>query len=172
MRKPAIVTIALAAALALGGCAVEHGAAAVVDGEPIAVSTVDRTTRELSQIFTVDARGVVTLLIVTPSYLAEASALGVATSHDEARAYVADVAEGAQVDIDPAELSDASLDILRLALSEQRMAQRPDAPEVFERIRDEVTALDIQVSPRFGEFSLEGLAVVPVTPEWVLSATP
>lgn len=170
MRKSAII-IALVAALALGGCAAERGAAAVVDGTPIPVSTVDRATRELNQIFVVDPRGVVTLLVVAPSYLAEARDLGVATSHDEARAYFAQVAEGAGVDLDPAELSDASLEILGLALSEQRMAQLPEAPAAFERIQAAIANLDVEVSPRFGEFSLETLAVVPTTPDWILPAT-
>lgn len=170
MRKPAIA-IALVAALALGGCAADHGAAAVVDGKPIAASTVDRAASELNQIFMVDARGVVTLLIVTPSYLDAARELGVATSHDEAREYVAQVAADSGVDVDPEGLSDASLDILSLALSEQRMAQLPEAAEVFAEIRAEISELDVEVNPRFGEFSFDNLAVIPTTPEWIHPAS-
>lgn len=170
MRKPAI-TIALVAALALGGCTAEHGAAAVVDGTPIPVSTVDRATRELNQVFMVDPRGIVTLLVVAPSYFAEARALGVAVSHDEARDYVAQVASDSGADVDPGEMSEAALDILSLALSEQRMAQLPEGPAAFARIHAEIAELDIEVSPRFGEFSPESLAVVPTTPDWILPAT-
>lgn len=168
MRKPAIVATALAAALALGGCTAQPGSAAIVDGERIATTTVDRATRELNQLFTVDTRGVLSMLIVAPIYLDEASDLGLGKSQDEARAYLTDVAVANELDLDAADVSDATLDILRFDMAVRDMNQLVDPAPVVDRINGRLAELDVDVNPRFGEFT--GQVVAPTTPEWIVTA--
>ncbi len=171
MRTTAIAAVALAAALALGGCSGQAGAAAVVDGEPIAATTVDRTTRELNQLFQVDARAVLTMLIVSPAYLAEARANGVAKSRDQALGYLTEVIAadpGSTVDV--GSFSDATLDIVAFDMAVRELSQLPEAPEIGVRVNEQIAALDVDVNPRFGQFSAEASSILPATPEWIVSA--
>ena len=168
MRKPAIVATALAAALALGGCTAQSGAAAIVDGQPIATTTLDRTTRELNQLFAIDSRGVLSLFIVAPISLDEARGLGIGKSHDEARAFLAGHAAANEVDLDVDAISPATLDIVASDSALAQMGQLVDAGPVIARINERLAALDVDVNPRFGEFN--GSTVAPTTPEWIVSA--
>lgn len=168
MRKSAIVAIVLAAALTLGGCTSHPGAAAVVDGRTISTSTVDRATRELNELFTVDPRGVLTMLIVAPVYLDEASGLGIGKSREEARDYLADVAQVNDLDLDLDTVSDATLDILAFDMAVQEMRLLIDTEDLGERLRSRIDALDVEVNPRFGSF--EGSVVSATTPEWIVQA--
>ena len=168
MRKLVIVATALVAALALSGCTAHTGTAADVDGEPIAVTTVDRATRELNELFTVDPRGVLSMLIVAPVYLDEAGDLGLGKSQAEARAYLADVAMANELDLDIDAVSDATLDILRFDMAVRDMNQLVDPAPVVERINGRLAELDVDVNPRFGEFT--GQVVAPSTPDWIVTA--
>lgn len=166
-----IAATALAAALALSGCSGQAGAAAVVDGEPIATTTVDRTTRELNQLFQVDSRGVLSMLIISPVYLAEASANGVAKSRDEALGYLTEVvAMDPESTVDVASFSDATLGLVAFDMAVRELSQLPDAPEISVRVNEQIAALDIDVNPRFGEFVPGASSITPTTPEWIVSA--
>lgn len=169
MRKSVIAATALVAALVLGGCTAQTGAAAVVDGAPISTVTLDRTTRELNELFTVDSRGVLTMLIISPSYLDAASANGVAKSREEARAYLEEVsASDPERDADVDSFSDATLDIVRFDMVVRELSQLPNAPEVGAQVQEHIGGLDIEVNPRFGEFSAEATAISPVSHDWLV----
>ena len=168
MRKSVIAAM-LGAALVLGGCTAQTGAAAVVDGQAISTATLDRTTRELGELFTVDARGVLTMLIISPSYLAEASANGVAKSRDEARAYLAGlVSSDLGSDTDVSSFSDATLDLVRFDMAVRALSQLPEAQEIGARVQEHLAGLDVEVNPRFGEFSAQTTAIAPVIPDWLV----
>lgn len=171
MRKSAIAAVALVAALVLGGCTAQTGSAAVVDGEPISAAKLDRTTRELNELFNVDARGVLTMLIVSPTYLAEAAANGVAKSRDEARTYLTEVIAAdpvSAVGVDVDSFSDATLDLVRFDMALRELSQLETSQEIGERVQGQIAALDVDVNPRFGEFSAEATAINPVAPEWLV----
>lgn len=168
MRKSAIA-VALVAALTLGGCTAQTGAAAVVDGSPISSATLDRTTRELNELFTVESRRVLMMLIVSPAYLDAAAANGVAKSREEARSHLAElVTNDPESDVDPASFSDATLDIVRFDMALAELSQLADAQQIGEQIQATVEGLDVEVNPRFGEFSAAENAINPVSHEWLV----
>ncbi|NLF05175.1 MAG: hypothetical protein GX593_09295 [Actinomycetales bacterium] len=168
MRK-SIAATALVAALVLGGCTAQIGAAAVVDGQAISTSTLDRTTRELNDLFSVNTRDVLSMLIIAPSYLEGAAANGVAKSREQARDYLVELKVNDPTSgLDPAGFSDATLDLVRFDLALREMSTLANAQEIGVSIQEKVTALDVQVNPRFGEFSAEQSAITAVSPEWLV----
>ena len=167
MRK-SIVAVALVAALALGGCSAQTGAAAVVDGEPIATATLDRTTRELGQFFAVDARGLLPLFVLAPLYLEEAAAVGVATSRDEALGYLEQVnASRPDNQVDVSTFSDETLDLLRAVLVMDSLAAHEQGMEISQRVTEHVGRLDVEVNPRYGQFDPATGSIAAWTPEWI-----
>lgn len=164
-----IAATALAAALVLGGCTAQTGAAAVVDGDPISTATLDRTTRELNELFTVDSRGVLTMLIISPAYLDAAAEHGVAKSRDEARSYLDEVqAADPASEVDVAAFSDATLDIVRFDMAVRELSQLPTAQEIGAQVQERIGGLDVDVNPRFGDFSAEASTISPASHEWLV----
>jgi len=111
---------------------------------------------------------VLTMLIVAPVYLDEASGLGIGKSREEARDYLADVAQVNDLDLDLDTVSDATLDILAFDMAVQEMRLLIDTEDLGERLRSRIDALDVEVNPRFGSF--EGSVVSATTPEWIVQA--
>jgi len=172
--RKSVIAVALAAALALGGCTAQTGAAAVVDGKEISTATLDRTVRELQGIFgqQVQSRQVLTMFIIAPSYLEAAAEHGVAKSREEARDYLLNLAAtqsaqgGPAVDVDS--FSEATFDILRFDMAVQELGMLANSQEIGAQLQERVAGLDIDVNPRFGEFSVEDNIVLPASHDWLV----
>jgi hypothetical protein len=175
VRKSVIAATALVAALVLGGCSSQSGAAAVVDGEQISTATLDRTTRELQELFgpQVQSRQVLTMFSIAPSYLEAAAENGVAKSREEARDYLANIAasqaasEGSAT-VDVSGFSDATFDIFRFDMAVQELGMLANSQEIGAQLQERVAGLDIDVNPRFGEFSVENNIVLPLSHDWLV----
>jgi hypothetical protein len=65
--------------------------------------------------------------------------------------------------------------VARFTLLQQGLRELPDAQEVLAGISEELTELDVDVNPRFGELDFAGGGITPVVHPWIVpdeAATP
>lgn len=162
------VALAVGAAL-LTGCAQTPGAAAVVDGRTISETTLQRATAELGTLVPsgIPTEQVLINLIAAPYLLDRATRAGAGVSDAEARQLGDQLAAQAGLAEAP-ELGEGSLTVLRATLAQQKLAQQPDAAEVFAEFEEDLAAADVELSPRYGSFDLTspGGIVAPERP-WI-----
>lgn len=167
--------VATVAVVAVGGllaaCSGQPGAAAVVDGRTITTAELATAYEELAPLFNgAGAQDVLGVLITEPFAVQVAADEGVGVNDEQALALLRDVAERALGAEEAAalEFGPGSLAIARYSLATSALQDLPDAQAVIEGYQERVLAADIEVNPRYGEFT-ENLAVTPpVAPSWVV----
>jgi len=169
-RRAARTAVALAVGAALlTGCAQAPGTAAVVDGRTITEGTLQRATSELGTLVPsgIPTQQVLINLIAAPFLLDRATDAGAGVSEAEARQLADELAAQAGLAETP-DLGEGSLTVLRATLAQQKLAQRPDAGEVFAAFAEDLAAADVDLSPRYGSFDLTapGGIVAPERP-WI-----
>lgn len=158
MKTPRLLAAAAAAvALLLSGCGTGD-TAAVVDGHHISESGVLETTAQVNAISSqpLEARAVVSQLIVTPTVLEVLGERGIVVSDAAALAAI----EGVK---DP---NPYFVEMARLQVALSKMTQE-DYDEIVARIAD----VDVSVNPRFGTFDPAAVTVQQSIPDWIASAT-
>lgn len=173
-----LAAVLVVGAVSVAGCTAQSGAAAVVEGEAIEVSTLHEATAELSP-YLQDASpaAVLLLLVAAPTFERVAQENGVGVSEQEARAVLDQLAasapDAAQGD-GPAEFGPASVSVAKLTLLQQRLQERPDGAAVLEDVSAELADLDVEVNPRYGEVDFAGgTGITPVEHAWIVpSDTP
>lgn len=156
---------------ALAACGAQPGAAAVVDGRRIPVTDLDQAMRELGPYFTnVSSTNLLAVLIQAPIVIDAAEEAGVAVSEDQALELLEGAAAAAGTDPVPT-FSPASIEIAQFSLAQQELQQLPDAADISADIGEQVVALDIEISPRYGAVGDDNV-IVPVERPWLVTETP
>ncbi|MBF0688965.1 MAG: hypothetical protein IR158_14515 [Cellulomonas sp.] len=166
-----VVAAVVAAGGLLAGCSGQPGAAAVVDGRTITTAELAATQEELAPIFAgARAQDVLGVLITEPFALEVAADEGVGVNDEEARELLRTVSVQAlgEEEGSAREFGPGSLAVARYSLATAALQDLPGAQAAADRYQERVAAADIEVNPRFGEFT-EGLVVAPpTTPSWVV----
>ena len=173
-RRAAAGGLALAA-LAVGGCTQQSGAAAVVEGETIPVAALDAATADLQPYLQdITPSAILVILVAEPTFERVAAENGVRVSDQEARTVLAGLAETGQTGSGgaPAEFSDGALAVARFTLLQQQLQQLPDADQVLEGVNDELLDLDVDVNPRYGELDFADGGLLPADHPWLVAADP
>jgi hypothetical protein len=155
------------AALAVGGCSAQSGAAAVVDGRPISIADLHAATDQLAP-FLQDATpaGVLVVLIAEPTFQRVATEHGAGVSTQQAQALLDDLA--AQGEGEAPEFSDSALAVARFTLLQQGLQQLPDGQDVIAQVSEELAELDVDVNPRFGQVDFAAGGITPVVHPWLV----
>ncbi len=165
-RATVIATGALVGALLLGGCAPRPGTAAVVDGETITTAEVDEALEDLAPVLaTASATNVVSLLIISPSFLAAADAAGFGVTEEAGRDYI--VSAGLVTEAEAAELSGGALEIVRFAVMQGSVTT-----EAHVAVLDEAAArlqeAEVELNPRFGTWDPQSLTATALDTPWIV----
>lgn len=159
VTRAALPLALLTAGVGLTGCGTDLSvSAAVVDGEVISDSQVQAVATEINAgMESVLPEPMTGQQVLYPLIIADAveevtTANGAGVSNDEAR----QVLEG---------MEDPSDDALRYIRTNLAVQSSPE--DVRAEIVEAVQALDVEVSPRYGEWDAEQLALVASTPNWI-----
>ncbi len=185
-----VAAAVVVAAAGLAGCSAQSGAAAVVDGDrTVSVADVHAATEELTP-YLQDASpaSVLLLLVAEPVFERVAAANGIGVSDQEARAVLDQLAapqepaegeDGAEEPAtpdgatQPPEFGPASLSVARLTLLQRRLGEHPDGQALLEQVTTDLSALDVDVNPRYGEIDLvEGTGIRPVVHDSLVPTAP
>lgn len=163
----------LIAALALSACAARPGTAAVVDGRTVMEKDLSAASAELTQVLgqQVDSQAVLQILIVAPTMMQVASRHGVSVSADEAQEFLSTEAAAAGQEAAEDGYSAGTVTVGRYLLLDNQLRTSPEGALVGPELQQEIGALDVQLSPRYGEWSPDQ-GPVPVQPEWILDPAP
>ncbi|MBO9569902.1 MAG: hypothetical protein J7503_13930 [Cellulomonas iranensis] len=161
----------VAAVALLAGCSGQPGAAAVVDGRTISTAELARADEELKPIFqgagTNDVLGV---LINEPFATEVAAERGVGVSDEQALDLLRSVTEqalGAEAAAD-AEFGEGALAVARYSLAVTGLRDVPDAQDAMLEYQEKISAADVEVNPRFGDYTPETGVTAPVAPSWIV----
>lgn len=168
------VTRRRAAALLIAGtlltsaCAPEVGAAAVVDGKRIEVSTVQDALADLDDVAEgLTQTDVVGMLIVAPLWTEIGADHGVGFTNQEVQNTLNAFLE--QMQIEQRDFSQGAIDVLRSDLIVNALLNGPDRDSAIEAIETRLAEADIESNPRYGEFTEQG-RVNPTTFDWLVDA--
>ena len=129
-------------------------------GERDVATAVD----ELSHFFgPVPPSEVITYLIAAPETLAVASDAGFGVSETDAAAALDGVA--AQQSVEPIEVSEPTLLVVRSLLASSGLQSDPDGADLMAEVGERIAALDVTISPRYGTW--EESAIAAPTFEWI-----
>lgn len=164
-----IAAAAVLAGLALGGCSAQPGAAAVVDGERITENELARAVEDFAAVTgqQVEAAVMLGTLVVAPSLIEVGAEHGVGASEEEAATLLDRQAEMAGLPV-PDGYGDGVLQVARMTIVQQGLSTAPDASVAAEKINERVSQIDVDVSPRYGEFDPSGQIVQEPLP-WIAS---
>ncbi len=156
-------------ALALTACSANPGAAAVVDGSRITENTLATTDTQLSPMLTADPvpTQVLQLLIAAPQFLQVASENGIAYSDQQAQEVLEATAAAQGVPV--ADYTADTLRVTRMILAQGDLSQSPDGQAILDDANARLTASEVVISPRYGEWDAETNAIAAVTPDWILA---
>lgn len=172
-RLPRVALGAMGAVLvvaALTACSGRPGAAAVVDGTRIPVSDVESATTELAPYFQgVTPAAVVSVLMLEPTVAAAAEENGVTVSDQQADDQLATLAQQNDPDASPT-FSDSSRTIVRYTMEASALSQLTNASDVNADLQARVSALDIQLNPRYGTLGADNTIGTTVHP-WLVAPT-
>ncbi|MCC2322713.1 SurA N-terminal domain-containing protein [Cellulomonas xiejunii] len=166
-----VVAAVVAAGGLLVGCSGQPGAAAVVDGRTITTAELATAQEELAPIFagarTQDVLGV---MITEPIALEVAADEGVGVNDEQARELLRTVAVQAlgEEEGSAREFGPGALAVARYSLAIAALQDLPTAQAAADEYQERVAAADIEVNPRFGEFTDDLLVAPPTTPSWVV----
>ncbi len=169
-RRMAAISLLAAGALVTSACSSEVGAAAVVNGNRIEVSTVHEALADLEDITEgLTQTDVLGLLILEPMWRSVGSERGVGFTDQEVQTMLDSVlAESGE---DPQQFSQGSIDVLRADLISSTLLNDPEQQDAVEDIQMRIEEADVDTNPRFGEFSPEQ-GLTPVTPNWLVDSPP
>jgi hypothetical protein len=164
---------AVAAVALLAGCTGQPGAAAVVDGRTISTAELATAAEQLKPIFNGGgANDVLGVLINEPFATEVAAERGVGVSDEQALDLLRSVTEqalGAEAAAD-AEFGEGALAVARYSLAVTGLRDVPDAQDAMLEYQEKITSADIEVNPRFGDYTPETGVTAPVAPSWLLPA--
>ncbi|MCM3662429.1 hypothetical protein M3148_15725 [Georgenia satyanarayanai] len=168
-----IAAATLLAALALGGCSAHPGAAAVVDGERITEAELARAVSDFAAVTgqEVDSVAMLGTLVVAPVLIEVGAEHGVGASEDEAVALLDQQAEVAGLTTPKDGYGSGVIDVARMTLINQRLAQAPEGAAAAQAITERISEAEVEVSPRYGEFDPSG-QIVPQALPWIATTTP
>jgi hypothetical protein len=159
------------AAGALSACSGQPGAAAVVDGTAISVADVQNATRELTPLYQgVTPTAVLQVLTQEKTVSAFASAHGVGVSPTQASDGLASTAAQAPGAPKQKTYSAASLAVERYLLASQALQGLPDSATILPQLQQQISALKVEVSPRFGAVGPDNAITEPSYP-WLVAPT-
>lgn len=168
-RKAAALVAALTGAAVLAGCSPTSGVAARTDDRSISQERLEQTQRDLSTIVAEPEAGpVLLMLVVAPIYIEAAAENGVGVSEDEARTVIEQNAIQAGLDPVP-EFGEGAVEVVRFTMAAQAVQGLADADEVFAGIQEQVTALDLDINPRYGELDTTQMSIVREPLPWIVS---
>lgn len=163
-----------AAGLALTACSGQPGAAAVVDGERISENEVAATVEVWQPLLQnpLTPAGMLAPMIQAPVLLDVAAEHGIAASAEEAEQYLDDLAEQGQLET-PEEYPAGALEVARMQMVvEELNSGSVDPQQISADLTERIGALDVELSPRYGDWDPEaagGSFITPTTPEWILA---
>ncbi|UZN04317.1 hypothetical protein [Cellulomonas sp. S1-8] len=168
-----LVTAVVVAGGLLAGCSGQPGAAAVVDGRTITTAELATAYDELMPIFNgAGAQDVLGVLITEPFAAEVAAENGVGVNDEQALELLRSVAvqalgeeEGAALEFGPGAMA-----VGRYSLAASALQDLPDADAAAAEYQERVAAADIEVNPRFGEFTDTFTVAPPTAPSWVVPA--
>lgn len=162
LRRPlsALAVVALAGS-ALVGC--QAGQAATVAGERISETTVSAVAAELPRVTGQGASQSAALanLLIATAITTAAGENGMAMSDDDVRAALTNLK------IDPADISDETLQVAKASLLNQQIAASDKKQAIGERVAEILRSAD--VNPRYGIDPAKGTAMAP--PVWLVPKT-
>lgn len=167
-RRLAAVSLFVAGAFLTTACSSEVGAAAVVDGHRIEVSTVQDAMMDLEPITQgLTQTDLVGLFILEPAWRSVGAEYGVGFTDQQVREYLDEVLVNAE--LEPREFSQGTIDLLRIDLIQATVLNGPDAQEAVTKVQEHIANSDVVANPRFGNFSTE-TGLTPVVPEWIVDS--
>lgn len=172
-RGRVVVAAVVAAGGLLAGCSGQPGAAAVVDGRTITTAELATTHEQLGPIFNgARAQDVLGVLITEPFAVQVAADEGVGVNDEEARELLRMVAVQALGEEDGAalEFGPGAVAVARYSLATAALQDLPSAQAAAAEYQERVSAADIEVNPRYGDFTDDLVVAPPATPSWVVPA--
>lgn len=166
-----VISALLVGLLALSACGTQPGAAAVVNGGTIAEQDVSEASTELGHVLAgqINPQAVLQILIVGPTAIQVAASNGMGISAAEAAEFLDN--EALANEQEPAEeYSQSTLTVARYLLLDNMLRTSPDAAELSAELEERIAELDVELSPRYGEWTPQGPA--PAQPEWILEQEP
>lgn len=165
-----VVAAVVAAGGLLAGCSGQPGAAAVVDGRTITTAELATAHEQLAPLFAgVGAQDVLGVLITEPFAVEAAAGEGAGVNDEQALALLRSVAvralgeeEGGALEFGPGALAVGRYSLAASAL------QEPDAQAAVTAYQERVAEADIEVNPRYGEFTEDLVVAPPAAPSWVV----
>lgn len=166
-----MVAAVVAAGGLLAGCSGQPGAAAVVDGRTITTAELAETHEQLAPIYNgARAQDVLGVLITEPFAAEVAAEAGVGVNDEQALALLRTVAvqalgeeKGAELEFGPGAIA-----IGRYSLATSALQDLDDPQAAATDYQERVAAADIEVNPRFGDFTDALVVAPPTTPSWVV----
>ncbi len=162
-RWAAVTGIALVVAVSQSGCAAsEAGAAAVVDGRRISVQDVQQAAADF-EAFTgqpIPQQQVLYFLVIGPYVVDAAAQAGVGVSPDDARVQLTQRIDNP---------SGSGVSALQAAESVSRLTQLSEdrAKPILDRVVSTLRSVDIELSPRYGQFDTEQITITPPVENWI-----
>lgn len=162
---------ALLAALTLGGCAAQPGAAAVVDGQRITENELARAVSDFAAVTgqQVDGATMLGTLVVAPLLIEVGAANGVGASVDEATALLDQQAEVSGLTAPEDGYGPGVIQVAQMTIVSQGLNASPAGAAAAQEINERVAQADVEVSPRYGEFDPSG-QIVPQPLPWITTA--
>jgi hypothetical protein len=161
---------AAVAVLLLAGCTPRGGVAAYVDGVPITEGTLSETATDIAPLSQAPVRSILHALIVSPAWIEAARAAGLGVSEQDGRDVLDDLAEQAGADIDPASYGPGVIAIAQVLAAQEKAAAQGKGQALAEAADALVLESTIEVNPRYGEWSGQGVA--PVLHPWLVGLPP
>jgi len=166
-----LVAAVIAAGGLLAGCSGQPGVAAVVDGRTITTSELATAYEQLTPVFAgAGTQDVLGVLITEPFAAQVAAEHGVGVNDDQSLALLRSVAvqalgeeKGAALEFGPGALA-----VGRYSLAASALQDLPAAQEAATAYQELVAAADIDVNPRFGQFTEDLVVAAPTTPSWIV----
>lgn len=159
----ALVAVAV---LVLAGCSARPGVAAVVDGETISEAALSETVHDFRVFSDAPPGSVLQALVVSPFWIEAAAEAGLGTSTQEGRARLESLAAETGAAAERAQFGPGLVSIARVIVAQQKAIEAGVAAELAAEVDRLVREAEIEVSPRYGEWSQEGL--VATSPPWLL----
>ncbi len=173
-RLVKVVAALAIGALALVACSTTPGTAATVNGRTITEAQVSQASAEMSEVLglQVDRQQMLSRLVSTPTVAAVAQQHGIAASDTESAEVLARQAESVGAAVPEDGFSAPTLVIAQSLILEQMVQAAPNAEQIANQIETGRAEMDVQLSPRYGQWDAE-TGPVPAPPEWIhQSATP
>lgn len=164
----------LAAGIALSGCAGQPGAAAIIDGQTISEQSLSRSGAAL-QPFLQDQltpRAMLSSMIQAEIFLQVASDHGLGASAEEARDYLDNIAEEADIDA-PENYPDGTIEVARMLMINQNLQTSDQSDAVQQEVVNEIDNLDVSINPRYGSWdpqAMSGSLIQEQSQQWLLAS--